>query len=309
MLLKPKTLQKGAKIGIVSPARHAPTEWLTKGKAELETAGYEVVIHPQNHLIDYQLAGTDEQRAKAIMDFFKDETVDAIVAARGGIGSYRVVPHLDFNVIRENPKIFCGFSDLTTLINVIHTRAGLVTFHGSMLPSFFKDNDPANITHFINFFNGETPSKPMRHPSSEVFTQGTGEGRLVGGNITLIQHLIGTKDDINTHDAILVIEDDDGEKPCDMDRVLWHFKQCGKFDTLKGLIVGEFCGWREDSAGAWKHSVQDLLRELVPPHIPIAINFPCGHGKSIIPIPIGTRVRLETTQHRVALTCLESPFA
>lgn len=308
-ILKPKSLQKGARIGVVSPARHAPAEWLTKGKAELEAAGYEVVVHPQNRHADYQLAGTDEQRAEAVMDFFKDSQIDGIIAARGGIGSYRVVPHLDFEIIRENPKVFCGFSDLTTLINVIHNRTGLVTFHGPMLLSFFKNNDPANIKHFMNFFNGKEPAAPIHYPAAEVFVEGIGEGRLVGGNMTLMQNLIGTKDEIDTDGAILLIEDDDGEKQCEIDRAMWHFKNAGKFDKIKGLIVGEFCGFREDSAGHWKHSVHDLLRELIPPHIPIAVHFPCGHGKSIVPLPIGTTVRLETTNKKVVLTCVESPFA
>ena len=308
-VLKPKSIQKGARIGVVSPARHAPAEWLTKGKAELEAAGYEVVVHPQNRMADYQLAGTDEQRAEAIMDFFKDTSIDAIIAARGGIGSYRVAPHLDFEIIRENPKVFCGFSDLTTLINVIHNRTGLVTFHGPMLLSFFKNNDPANITHFKNFFNGSEPAKPIHYPVAEVFVEGVGEGRLVGGNMTLLQNLIGTKDEFNTDDAILLIEDDDGEKQCEIDRAMWHFKNAGKFDKIKGLIVGEFCGFREDSAGHWKHSIHDLLRELIPPTIPIAMHFPCGHGKSIVPLPLGTMVRLETINKRVVLSCLESPFA
>ena len=308
-ILKPKSLQKGARIGVVSPARHAPAEWLTKGKAELEAAGYEVEIHPQNRQADYQLAGTDQQRAEAIMDFFKDSSIDAIITARGGIGSYRVIPHLDFEVIRENPKVFCGFSDITTLINVIRNRTGLVTFHGPMLLSFFKNNDPANLTHFKNFFNGTEPSKPITYPAAEVFVEGTGEGRLIGGNMTLLQNLIGTKDDINTDGAILLIEDDDGEKQCEIDRALWHFKNAGKLDNIKGLIVGEFCGFREDSAGHWKHSVHDLLRELIPPNIPIAVHFPCGHGKSIVPLPLGSVVRLETTNKKVVLTCVESPFA
>ena len=307
-ILKPKSLKKGARIGVVSPARHAPADWLIKGKTELDAAGYEAVIHPQNRHADYQLAGTDEQRGAAIMDYFKDDSIDAIIAVRGGIGCYRVVPHLDFEIIRENPKIFCGFSDLTTLINVIHNRTGLVTFHGPLLLSFFKNNDPANIAHFVNFFNGTEPSKPIHYPAAEVFVEGTSEGRLVG-NITLMQHLIGTQDDINTDGAILLIEDDDGEKPCDIDRAMWHFKNCGKFDKIKGLIVGEFCGFREDSAGPWKHSVHDLLRELIPPNIPIAVHFPCGHGKSIVPLPLGSKVRLETTGKKVVLTCLESPFA
>lgn len=308
-LIKPKSIRKGSRIGVVSPARHAPEEWLSKGKAVLETAGFEVIIHPQNRLLDYQLAGTDPQRARAIMDFFEDSSIDAILCARGGIGSYRVVPHLDFGIIRENPKVFCGFSDLTTLINIMHHRTGLVTFHGPMLLSFFKNSDPANITHFINFFNGHEPSAAIHYPSSEVFTAGTGQGRLVGGNITLLEQLIGTQDDVQTDGAILYIEDDDGEKPCDVDRALWHFKNCGKFDGIKGLIVGEFCGFREDSAGPWKHTVHDLLRELVSPNIPIAVHFPCGHGKSIVPLPLGTLARLETTDNRVILTCLESPFA
>lgn len=306
--LKPKALKKGARIGITAPARTPQPEWLEKGRAALESEGFSVVIHPHCYEKDYQLAGSDKRRGEALNALFADPSIDAILCPRGGIGSYRIVPYLDFNVIRANPKIFCGFSDITTLLNVIHNRTGLVTFHGPMLLNFFGAHEAYNLSFLSQFLRGEVTGT-IPFPTAHCLRKGMGEGHLVGGNITLLQHLTGTPDVPDTKDAILFIEDDEGEKLCDVDRALWHLKNCGFFENIAGLIVGEFTGFREDPFGPWGRDVETMLRELIPPHIPIATHFPCGHGRMMTTLPLGIKTRLETTEKGTFLTYLESPFA
>lgn len=309
-LLKPKALQKGARVGVVSPACAPPPELIEAGKAALEGAGFQVFIHPQCSKKDFQLAGSDKERAGAIMDMFQDPAIDAIMCARGGIGSYRTVPHLDFNSIRQNPKIFCGFSDITTLLLTLHQRTGLVTFHGIMLYNLFAEHDDYNLPFLTDLFFGKLPlNKPIPFTPATCLNEGQAEGRLIGGNITLLQHLIGSTDAPDTNGAILFIEDDAGEKISDIDRKLWHFKTSGLFDHIKGLIVGEFNGFREDSAGEWGHSIESMLHKLIPPHIPVCTHFPCGHGRKMATLPEGVKVHFETSANGTFLSFLESPFA
>lgn len=305
--LKPKALTRGCRIGVVSPARAAKPEQLAAGKAALEAQGFEVVLHPQNSKKEFQLAGSDRERAGAINDFFADKSIDGIVCARGGIGSYRTLPFLDFESIEKKPKVFCGFSDITTLLQAINARTGLITFHGPMLISMTDVYDPINAKHFADFFLKPPSSGP--YAGAEAIRHGHAEGKMVGGNITLLQHLIGTADDFDTEGKILFIEDDDGEKISDIDRALWHFRKAGKFQGLAGLIVGAFTGFRDDPNGDWGRDIGALIRELVPQNIPIALNFPCGHGKTIMPLPVGATARLETNEKGVFVHFPQSLFA
>jgi muramoyltetrapeptide carboxypeptidase len=310
-LLKPKPLRPKSQIGIVSPARWAAPDVIHTGKAMLENMGYSVFVHPQNMEKDFQLAGSDEARAEAIMDLFEDPSIDAILCPRGGIGSYRVIPHLKWDVIMEHPKIFCGFSDITTLLIAMHQRTGLVTFHGPLLMNFFGEHEPYNLDFMLKMMLGKVPVGEIVHyPEAKAINEGKATGKLIGGNITLLQHMIATKDDINTDGAILFIEDDAGEKLSDIDRKLWHLKNAGKFQRIAGLIVGDFPkGFRSDDNGAWGHEVPELLKTLVPSHIPVCYNFPCAHGRKVTTLPEGVQASLEISAKGAFLSLLESPFA
>lgn len=309
--LKPKALKNNARIGVVAPARHAPREWLDQGKAALEREGFEVFIHPQCYAKEFQLAGSDKERAQAINNLFADKTIDAILCPRGGIGSYRVVPHLDFELIKNNPKIFCGFSDLTTLLQTIHKRTGLITFHGPMLLNFFGDHDDYNLQFLARLFRNEVV-QPLAYPTTHVLRHGIGEGALVGGNITLLQHLMGSADDFETDGKILFIEDVD-EKLSDIDRALWHLQISGRLKNISGLIVGEFTSLLDDKYGPWGHGVEAMINDIIlphlPAHVPVLSNFPCGHGRIMTTLPIGLPVKLEATENGAFLHYRESPFA
>ncbi|MBI3419424.1 MAG: LD-carboxypeptidase [Proteobacteria bacterium] len=309
-LIKPKALHPASQIGIVSPARLATPDVIEIGKSFLQNMGFSVFVHPQNTEKHFQLAGTDEDRAQAIMDMVEDPSIDAILAPRGGIGSYRVIPHLKFDVIAENPKIFCGFSDLTTLMLAIHQRTGLVTFHGPLLMNLSGDHDAYNLNFLTQFLTGKIPTgQPIHYPEGRCMREGKAEGKIIGGNITLLQHMIATKDEIDMSSAILFLEDDAGEKISDIERKLWHFKNTGKLQRIGALIVGEFAGFREDSNGEWGRDILAILKEVLPSHVPVVWNFPCGHGKKMTTLPLGITARIEISPKGTYLTYTESPFA
>jgi muramoyltetrapeptide carboxypeptidase len=307
MLLKPNPLKPGATIGVVSPARHAPDEWMEKCQAGLEGMGFKVVVHAQNSARHHQLAGDDEARAKAIMDYFAGPAIDAIFCARGGIGSYRLLDLLDYDLIKKNPKIFCGFSDITTLLTAFYVKCGLVGFHAPMGWNFI-DPDPALPPNLKDNLMGQLLGVEQVFPLARPLREGKAEGRLLGGNLCLLQNLIGTTYDLDTGGAILFIEDTE-ERWSAFDRTLHHMALAGKFKNIKALIVGELVDMREEDGALWGDDYRDALKKLVPAGIPIVTNFPCGHGKNMATLPIGIAAGLEIGPKTTVLKLLESPFA
>jgi muramoyltetrapeptide carboxypeptidase len=305
---KPKALPPNGRIGLVSPARWFPPEMLEKGKAELERAGFSVYVHPQTALKHHQLGGPDEERAKALMDLFTDPSIDAILCTRGGTGSHRLLSYLDYNLVAQNPKILCGFSDITMLLAAFHKQAGLIGFHGPMLWNMQGQQPVELMDNFRDMLTGKLVNKKQSFMQAEVLREGNAAGRLVGGNITLLQHLIGTPYDVDTDGAILMIEDTE-ERWSDVDRSLYHLKRAKKFDKIRGLIVGEFSDMLDERYGPWGDDYKSTLLKAVPPGVPILINYPCGHGKNIVTLPIGAQVSLEIAGKAAFLTLLESPFA
>jgi len=301
-LLKPKPLKTGATLGVVAPSEWLPEANLKAGCLALEGLGFRVVVHPQCFLKDHRLAGADKARADALHDVFLDPTVDGIICARGGAGAQRTAAHLDMNIIRKNPKVFCGYSDITLLLHALQQHAGLVTFHGPMLTTFQKPN-PFSAEHFRAVLGGATPILPFE--KALPLRTGEAEGALTGGNLCLLTTLLGTPDDFDTDGKILFIEDVD-EHPYTLDRMLWHLHRAGKLKNIKGLIIGEMLNITENKPeNPWGHSFFDVVRELLPPETPCVANAPCGHGLDLATLPLGGRVKLKVGTDSTHLALLE----
>ncbi len=308
-LLLPPVLCPGATIGIVAPARWPTATTLKNSISWLESQGFKVKPHPQLAARDGRLAGNDLIRAEALTSMFADDSVDAILCARGGSGSFRLLDHIDFDIIRRHPKIICGFSDLTTLLSAITRRTGLVTFHGPMLRSFIRaDTDPRTGLEWQEMLSGRFPSDGKNY-SAHGLSHGQAQGRLTGGNLSLLRNLIGTQDDWNGQDKILFIEDIDTPL-YQIDHMLWQLRQAGKFSGLRGVIVGEFIPHTDDHAPStdpddppYGKPLPDLLRSYLPPGIPVCTNFPCGHGPYLTTMPLGVTVAIDVgaTQTRLRL--------
>ncbi|MDD5435700.1 MAG: LD-carboxypeptidase [Nitrospira sp.] len=306
--VKPQRLHKGDVIGIVSPARWMEKEEIYKTAAVFEQMGFRVKIGSQNFLRQGQFAGCDSDRARAIEEMFVDKDVKAIVCARGGYGALRIIDILNYDLIAENPKIFIGYSDITALLISIYKETGLVTFHGPMLYSLINEAEPFTIEYLqhaicnVEPYNVDFP----KDSQVKVLRPGIAEGELIGGNLSILVNLIGTSHDFDTVGKILFIEDVD-EYLYNIDRMLVHLKRSGKLNKLAGLIIGEMTDIKDNNIPFGKDIdgiFSDILGDTA---FPMVSNFPCGHGKSLMTLPISIRARLECDEQVVKLSMLELP--
>lgn len=291
-------VKKGATIGLVCPAFHPRTnEEVNEFLTMLTKRGYKYKLGKTMMLKEGYLAGSDDERAQDLMDMFLDPKIDAIFCYKGGYGCSRIIDKLDFDLIKKNPKLIVGFSDITVLLNVIYQKCSFPTLHGDM--GICLRHAPLNTVN--NFFdlmeNGFTA--PLKNSEQEltIINSGCAEGVLVGGNLSLIYNLLGTPYEIDMKDKILFIEDVE-EAPYSIDRMLCALKLSGKLKELKGVICGTFSSCTADS----DQTVDELLDlYLRPLNIPVISNFECGHTNPFINLPIGLKVRLDTKDKSVTV--------
>lgn len=290
---KPKRLSPGARIGIVNPAYWLEPERLQRAVSVFENLGYEMVLGKSTGLIDNQFAGSPEERAADIMEMFANPSIDAIVCARGGYGGNRVLPLLNYDVIRQNPKIFVGYSDITGYLSSISQQTGLVTFHGPMLTTFGEQTIQYNLDVFQQVLSGQ---HDIRIQSTEACQAGTlkpgvARGPLWGGNLMLIINRLGTPDQIDTTGAILFIEEI-GEKLYGFDRMMVHLKNTGSLQHINGLVIGEMVEMGDSKVPFGKTIDEIVLDVCGDLEFPIVSNFPCGHGDYQATLPIAHNVEL-----------------
>ncbi|MCX5864239.1 MAG: LD-carboxypeptidase [Deltaproteobacteria bacterium] len=288
----PAPLKKGETIGIIAPAGPVRNEGdFRAGLKILTELGFKT--RHRNDILrhnDY-LAGTDQQRLAELHELWRDPEVKAILAVRGGYGCLRLLPDLDLALIREQPKILIGFSDLTVLLSTIQQKTGLITFHGPMLTTLAR-SDRDSQDAFFDLLTGR-PRPESKIKGLEILKGGQASGRLLPGNLTSLVHLLGTPFEPDWRDTILVLEDI-GEAPYRIDRLLTHLWAAGKLEQIAGLVLGDFdqCGERE---AIWQR-VLDLLAHRT---IPIWANFPCGHGSRNLILPVGAEVQLDSSAGRL----------
>ena len=307
-MIKPPALKSNATIGILSHS-----SWMNESDLKLaitvfEEKGYHLVLGESVFLKDHTFAGTPEQRANDINSMFANPDIDAIICARGGYGANRVLPLLDYDLIKANPKIFMGYSDVTAFLTSITQKTGLVTFHGPMLSSFKKGMVDYNFELIEKTLFGyeSITIKSPRELQRRVLKSGKTEGPLWGGNMCLLINRLGTPDQLNTDGTILFIEDI-GEYLYAIDRMMVHMKKAGMFDNIKGLIIWELVDMKDYDEPFGKSTdeiVMDVCGDL---EIPIISNFPCGHGVYHATMPISIPVRLDSDSQSPTLTILESP--
>ena len=307
-MIKPPALKSNATIGILSPS-----SWMNESDLKLaitvfEEKGYHLVLGKSVFLKNHTFAGTPEQRANDINNMFANPDIGAIICTRGGYGANRVLPLIDYDLIKANPKIFMGYSDVTAFLTSITQKTGLVTFHGPMLSSFKKGMVDYNfdlIEKTLFGYESITIQSP-RELQCRVLKSGKAEGPLWGGNMCLLINRLGTPDQLNTDGTILFIEDI-GEYLYAIDRMMVHMKKAGMFDNIKGLIIGELVDMKDYDEPFGKSTdeiVMDVCGDL---EIPIISNFPCGHGMYHATMPISIPVRLDSDSQSPTLTILESP--
>lgn len=301
-MIKPKRLELGAAVRVVSPASGmwARSE-LWRGLEGLEAMGFRVSAGRHAYENRNYLAGSDESRASDLMEAFLDPDIDAVLCSQGGYGSARLFSLLDFGAIAANPKPFVGYSDITSLHLMFGGVSGLVTFHGPNAAGFER----GYLTEYTKsaweralMGDSAVGAVPLADPDSYVLkvTGGIAEGPLVGGNLTLVCASLGTPFEIDTRGKILFFEELDTE-PWIMDHMLTHLANAGKLKDAAGIVIGAChdCEPRKLDPGFQNQcSFEDIIFELLAPLCkPLIYGLPLGHEKDKATLPLGVAARLD----------------
>src|SRR5262245_3794705 len=290
-VIKPKALKRGDTIGIVAPASNIKKELLEEGCRELESLGFKTYVHSDITSSFRYFSGSRERRLGEFLEMLRSSEIRAIFCARGGYGSGQLIPDVDADVIRENAKIVNGSSDITMLLNYF-VRAGVVAFHGPMVATAIREGKVGyDRALLLDLLQGK---KAVSFPPkcATILREGAAEGRLIGGCLSLVVATLGTNHEIDTQDAILVLEDLD-TKPYQIDRMITHLKQAGKFERVRGVVFGEMlnCMQHTNQGYTLQEVLMDLLSDFT---FPVLYGFSTGHAsRPNVIVPFGVRARLD----------------
>jgi muramoyltetrapeptide carboxypeptidase len=301
--IKPARLYPGDTIGIVAPASAPPDPAaIDKSISTVEELGFKALPGGNARARWGYLAGNDRERAGDLMKMFTNRRVKGILCVRGGYGAARLLPRLDYEVIRANPKVFVGYSDITSLHLAFLKEAALISFHGPMLNSDLIKEDVPEFT-VKSLLRAITRPEPMGSISEgykgktvKVLRKGKARGVLVGGNLTLFCASIGTPWQVSLSNTIFFLEDLD-EEPYRFDRMLTQLLNAGILQRAKGIAVGINKGCEDPKARRskeYRQSLEDVLREkLLPLGVPVVSGLPFGHVPWNATVPVGVKAVLD----------------
>ena len=295
-MIKPKRLYPGGTIGLISPA--SPTTDVTavpRGKEFLESLGYKVMLgkHVDEWRGDY-IAASEESRAEDLNEMFARKDVDMILCVRGGYGALQIIDRIDFQNIRDNPKLFCGYSDITSLHLAIGKFADLVTIHGEVLTGLNRGTTEYTKDHWLRCVSTTEECRlvTLADPAKYVTTiaPGQAEGTLIGGNLDLVTGSCGTFYQPDFKGKILLLEEV-GAQPYSIDRSLAQLRNCGMLEGLKGVVIGECV--RCTSDWAYPRPIDVFRRYFEHLGVPCIYGLPLGHTADQAALPLGVKVRLD----------------
>lgn len=299
--IKPAALKPGDTIGIVATSSHIGQDRIDAGIAALTSLGFTPRLHDNATQRHGQFAGDEGTRVRALHDFIRDPSIHAVMAMHGGNGALHLLDMIDYGLIRTNPKIIVGFSDVTALLNAITAKTGLITFHGPTLTRLPSIDQPSR-DQFFHLLTGQSPAPVI---ATGCLRGGTADGILIGGNLSALQTLIGTPYALIPEGTILLIEDIN-DHLSRYDRMLGHFKNARWFEKLSGIVIGEFLNSLDNEARPFGFTLEERLSALAADYdFPVITGAPVGHGEHLATLPIGGRVKIDGTQ----LSLLESPVA
>lgn len=316
-LIRPPRLNPGDTLGIIAPASAPPDpKNVDRAVAVLEKLGYRIKFARHAHRRLGYLAGSDRERASDVMQMFSDRKVNAILCVRGGYGTARLLPRLDYKKIRAHAKILVGYSDITSLHAAFLKQAGLISFHGPMLNSDFALQ---NLPHFtVQSFLRTLAGNPERAGEAEhfdvaggytgktvqVLRRGVAHGRLIGGNLALLCTLVGTPWQPTFRNKILFLEDI-GEEPYRWDRMLTYLHNCGLIQQVAGIAIGLNADCEDPNAkGAkeYRQTLADVLKDrLLQLKVPVVTGLPFGHVSHNATLPVGVRAELDANLGQLRL--------
>jgi muramoyltetrapeptide carboxypeptidase len=304
---KPRSLRPGDTVGIVAPASNIKRELLEQGCARLSDLGYKPYYLESIFEQDLYFAGSAKRRARELEEMFTRPEVRAVLCARGGYGANYLLGELSPSKIATNPKIFVGYSDITTLLTCFADSAGFVTFHGPMVAKDFAHDDGVDLASWEAVLTGIAEWEAGADPDSQAdgLVDGAGEGILYGGCLSLLVASLGTAHEIRTAGTILFIEDVNA-RPYQIDRMLMQLKLAGKFNGVRGIVFGEMldCQQTKDQG----YILQDVILRIVGGlEIPVAYGLRSGHvTRKNITLPIGVRAALNVASGKAQLKILEA---
>jgi len=291
--IKPQHLRKNDTIGIVAPAWSFNPEKFQIGVEQLKEMGFKVKYENSIFSTYWSMAGNDSQRASQINQMFADKEVKAVFCANSGYGSIRTIPYLNKKIIRDNPKIFIGYSDISILLCYLHRIARMVVFHGPISGEIRPEMNSISRDYLLRAITKPQPMGKIECASLNMLNPGKASGDLMGGNLSMIISTIGTAYEIDTENKILFIEDvaEDLEV---IDNHIMHLKLAGKLKKVKGIIFGRMVDCTDHTGEC---TIADIIKDALKEFdIPIVYGFPSGHrlpGDINITIPLGVRATLD----------------
>jgi muramoyltetrapeptide carboxypeptidase len=303
--VKPPALRLGDTVGIIAPASNIKLADLQSGCEALRRAGYNPFHFDSILEQDLYFAGSVERRAGELQEMFLRNDVRAIICARGGYGANYLLQALDLAAIRSHPKIFVGYSDITTLLTHFTDAAGFVTFHGPMATKDWAHEDGVDMDSWRAALSTAAPWDVSLNADVIGLSAGEAEGVLYGGCLSLLVASLGTPYEIQTAGTVLFLEDV-AAKPFQIDRMLMQLKLAGKFDEVKGIVFGEMLDCVQTAKQGY--TLQEVVMRIVGSlGVPIAFGVRSGHVTSgNITLPFGVRTRLSIRNENVSLQILES---
>ena len=300
MIKIPPYLQKGDTIGLICPAGAMPAEKTSECIRVLnEEWDFTTKVGKTIGTEFNYFSGTDEERLNDFQEMLDDEEVKAILCARGGYGMTRIIDKIDFSKFEKKPKWIIGFSDITVLHSHLYSNYYISSIHGPMANAF---NNEEYKNEYVQSLRNVLEGKKQKYncPVHEFNKKGEGIGELVGGNLTLLAHLVGTDSDIKTKGRILFLEDT-GEYLYNIDRMMYQLKRSKKLSKLAGLIIGGFTE-NKDTERPFGQSVYEIIRDIVKEYdYPVCYGFPVSHEKENYALKIGIGYKLKVTKSKVVL--------
>ena len=295
-MIFPEKLKIGDKIGIISPARKITLNELDPAIKTIESWKLKVELGSNLFEVDNQFSGTIEQRSSDLQTMIDDDSIKAILCARGGYGTVQIIDNIDFSKLKNKPKWIVGYSDVTVLHSHLN-KLGIASLHATM-PINFKTNAKESLASLKNgLFGNENNILCGPHPFNKF---GKVEAEVVGGNLSILYSLLGSNSDVDTDGKILFIEDLD-EYLYHIDRMMMNLKRNGKFTKLKGLVVGGMSDMNDNTIPFGKTAEEIILEYIKEFDFPVCFNFPAGHLDDNRTLVFGKECTLEINENGVIL--------
>jgi muramoyltetrapeptide carboxypeptidase len=286
-LIRPPAIARGEAIGVVAPS-YSPREGpLLRGVKALELAGYEVILDPDIATLRRFQRQEDERRASNFMGMWLDPRIKAVIGGTGGYGAVRMLPYLEPEIFRNNPKIFVGYSDITALHLWLMRRAGLRVFHGPTVDDLIPIARDPTTSSLLTAITTPRPLTRLGRDIARAVRPGRASGRLTGGNLSMVQQTIGTPYEIDARGAILFLEETHDPMSVADERLV-HLRAAGLLRDVKGIVFGQLSLDRSEE-DEFENFLLDLLADL---DVPILMDFPAGHEVPNLTLPLGTEVEL-----------------